>query len=130
MNSYHIHLNTLKFHGYGKEISQKYPCSLYPINTSFLSTLSSPCHPPSPDSSSGGGLDEELTNPYNKNSPKNLQVFDFFDFEKKWPSTSSCLRLIRPTLLLPFFTFLQVYLLSFFFFFSSSLSFLPSNLRN
>ena len=43
-NSCHIHLNTLNFHGYGKEISQKCPCSLYPINTSFLGTFPSSCH--------------------------------------------------------------------------------------
>ena len=47
-NSYHIHLNTLEFHGYSKEISQKYPRSLYPINTSFLSSPSPPCHSSSP----------------------------------------------------------------------------------
>jgi len=81
-NSYHIHLNTLAFHGYGKEISQKYPCSICPINTSFPGTLSSPCHPPFLDSSSGGSSDEELTSPCNKNSPKNPQVFDSFDFGK------------------------------------------------
>ena len=34
-NSLHIHLNTLGFHGYGEEISQNCPCSLYPINTSL-----------------------------------------------------------------------------------------------
>ena len=44
-NNYHIHLNTLGFHGYGKEISQNCPCSLYPINTSFLGTPPPPCHP-------------------------------------------------------------------------------------
>jgi len=61
-NSYHIHLNNLKFYGYGKEISQKYPCSLQPINTSFLSTRSPTCHSPSPSSSLSGGIDEELKN--------------------------------------------------------------------
>jgi len=30
-NSYHIHLNNLEFHGYGKEISQKYPYSFFCI---------------------------------------------------------------------------------------------------
>jgi hypothetical protein len=60
VNSYHIHLNILEFHGYGKEISQKYPYSLQSINTSFLGTLSPPCHPSFPNSSSGGGIDEEL----------------------------------------------------------------------
>jgi hypothetical protein len=61
-NSYHIHLNNLEFYRYGKEISQKYPCSLQPINTPFLSTLSPPCHPPFPNSSPGGGIDEGLNN--------------------------------------------------------------------
>ena len=37
-NSYHIHLNTLRFHGCGKEISQICPCPFCPINTSFSGT--------------------------------------------------------------------------------------------
>ena len=43
-NSYHIHLNTLGFHGCGKEISQVCPCLFCPINTSFSGTLSPSCH--------------------------------------------------------------------------------------
>ena len=38
-NSYHIHLNTLGFHGCGKEISQICPYPPCPINTSFSGTL-------------------------------------------------------------------------------------------
>ena len=38
-NSYHIHLNTLRFHGCGKEISQIWPCPFCPINTSLSGTL-------------------------------------------------------------------------------------------
>ena len=52
VNSYHIHLNNLEFHGYTKEISQKYPCSFQHINTSFPNTHSPPCHSPFPSSSS------------------------------------------------------------------------------
>ena len=43
-NSYHIHLNTLRFHGCGKEISQICPCPFCPINTSFSGTLPPSCH--------------------------------------------------------------------------------------
>jgi len=43
-NSYHIHLNTLGFHGCGKEISQICPYPFCPINTSFSGTPSPPCH--------------------------------------------------------------------------------------
>jgi len=43
-NSYHIHLNTLGFHGCGKEISQICPCPFCPINTSFSGTRSPSCH--------------------------------------------------------------------------------------
>ena len=50
VNSYHIHMNNLEFHGYGKEISQKYPYSSQPINTSFLSTHFLPYHSLSPSS--------------------------------------------------------------------------------
>ena len=39
-NSYHIHLNTLGFHGCGKEISQICPFPFCPINTSFSGTPS------------------------------------------------------------------------------------------
>ena len=42
-NSYHIHLSTLGFHGYGEEISQIYPCPFCPTNSSFSSTPS-PSH--------------------------------------------------------------------------------------
>jgi len=66
VNSYHIHLNNLEFHRYSKEISQKYPWSLQPINTPFLSTLSPPCHLPLPNSSPGGGIGEELKNSSSK----------------------------------------------------------------
>jgi len=69
VNSYHIHLKTLEFHGYDKEISQKYPCSLQPINTPFLSTLSPPYHPPFPNLPPGGGIDGELKNSGNKEPP-------------------------------------------------------------
>jgi len=44
VNSYHIHLNTLGFHGCGKEISQICPCPFRPINTSFSDTPSPSCH--------------------------------------------------------------------------------------
>ena len=40
VNSYHIHLNTLGFHGCGKEISQICPSPFCPINTSFSGTPS------------------------------------------------------------------------------------------
>ena len=43
-NSYHIHLNTLGFHGCSKEISQICPCPFCPINTSFSATLSPSCY--------------------------------------------------------------------------------------
>ena len=43
-NSYHIYLNTLEFHGCGKEISQICPCPFCPINTSFSGTPSPSCH--------------------------------------------------------------------------------------
>jgi len=43
-NSYHIHLNTLRFHGCDKEISQICTCPICPINTSFSGTPSSPHH--------------------------------------------------------------------------------------
>ena len=43
-NSYHIHLNTLGFHGCGQEISQICPCPFCPINTSFSGTPSPSCH--------------------------------------------------------------------------------------
>ena len=43
-NSYHIHLNTLGFHGCGKEISQICPCPFCLINTSFSGTPSSSQH--------------------------------------------------------------------------------------
>ena len=43
-NSYHIHLNTLGFHGCGKEISRIYPCPFCPINTFFSGTPSPSCH--------------------------------------------------------------------------------------
>ena len=43
-NSYHIHLNTLGFHGYGEEISQNCPCPLCLINTFFSGTLPPSCH--------------------------------------------------------------------------------------
>jgi len=47
-NSYHIHLNTLGFHGCGKEISQICPCLFCPINTSFSGTPPS-CHSTAPN---------------------------------------------------------------------------------
>ena len=43
-NSYHIHLNTLGFHGCGKEISQICPYLFCHINISFSSTPSPSCH--------------------------------------------------------------------------------------
>ena len=43
-NNYHIHLNTLGFHGCGKEISQICPCLFCPINTSFSGTPSPSYH--------------------------------------------------------------------------------------
>jgi len=43
-NSYHIHLNTLGFHGCGKEICQICPYSFCPINTSFSGTPSPSYH--------------------------------------------------------------------------------------
>jgi hypothetical protein len=43
-NSYHIYLNTLGFHGCGKEISQICPYPFCPINTSFSGTPSPSCH--------------------------------------------------------------------------------------
>jgi len=43
-NSYHIHLNTLGFHGYGEEISQICPYTFCPINSSFSGTPSSLHH--------------------------------------------------------------------------------------
>ena len=104
----------------------KYPCSLQPINTSFLNTLSLPCHPSSPDSSSGGSIDEELKSSGSEELPQNPQVFDPFFFSgKKWLSTSSCLRLIHShpfTATLYFFAslFTQHFPLLFFFFFQSS----------
>jgi len=47
-NSYHIHLNTLGFHGCGKEISQICPYPFCPINTSFSGTPSPSCHSTTP----------------------------------------------------------------------------------
>ena len=38
MNSYHIHLSILGFHGYGEEISQICHCPFCPINSSFSGT--------------------------------------------------------------------------------------------
>jgi len=55
-NSYHIHLNTLGFHGCGKEISQICPCPYCPINTSFFVTPSPSCHSIAQNPLPGGGI--------------------------------------------------------------------------
>ena len=118
-NSYHIHLNNLEFHGRGKEISQKYPCSFQPINTSFPSTYSPPCHSPFPNSSSRRRprrIAQELQQ-RKAFSPESSSLRLFLLLGKKWLSTSSCLRLVHPYFLFPllqFFVFLQIHILSIF----------------
>ena len=47
-NSYHIHLSTLWFHGYGEEISQICPFPFCPINSSFSGTPSPSHHSTTP----------------------------------------------------------------------------------
>ena len=93
-NSYQIHLNTLEFHRYDKEISQKCPCSLYPINTSFLGTLSLPCHPSYFKPISLAEALSKSSRTSAKSPPTVFKFSIFFFSEKKWPSTSSSVRLI------------------------------------
>ena len=130
VNSCYIHLNTLEFHGYEKEISQKFPCSLYPINTSFIGTLSLPRHI---TSSKPISLAAALSK--NPRTPANLPqwcVFDLLHLGRKCPSTSSSLRSIyfhlSPVIVRLYL--LQLYLLSVFPSFPFFLFFQSSNLRN
>ena len=129
-NSYNIHLNALEFHGYGKEISHNCPCSLYPINTSFLGILPPPCH--STSSKPIFPAAASLENPKSPartspNSSSNLRSSSF-------PGRNGC-QLHRPwgqffsplLFLLPYFYLLQIYLLSTFF--SSFSLFCSSNLQ-
>jgi len=106
VNSYHIHLNTFGFHRYGKEISQNCPCSLHPINTTFLGTLRSSCHPASsiPPSwrwhCSRNSRTPARISSNDSSSPQSLPPF-----RKKWPSTSSSLMSIQHYLSLFYRTF-------------------------
>jgi len=97
VNIYHIHLNNLEFHGYDKEISQKYPCSLQLINTSFLNTHSPSYHSPFPSSSSAATSMESSRTPTAKTFflPESSSLQFFLLFGRKWLSTSSCPRLVH-----------------------------------
>ena len=89
-NSDHIHLSILGFHGYGEEISQICPCPFRPINTSFLGTPS-PSHHSTTCFPSGGTV-RELQELQQELPPTNHKFSIFFP-ARRWPSTSSSLRL-------------------------------------
>jgi len=123
-NSYHIHLNNLKFHGYGKEISQKIPL-LIPTYKYFLPQYSSSTlsflilkfiSPTAALTKSSRSLAVKNLS-YGKVllEPSNLRFFLLF--RRKWSSTSLFLRFNPFPSSLSFtaiFTFLQFYLLSIF----------------
>ena len=95
-NSYHIHLNTLGFHGYNEEISQNCPRSLCPINTSFFGTLPPSCH-----SASSNPPSWQRHCSRNSRTPARISSNDSWSprrlppFGKKWQSASSSLRSIQ-----------------------------------
>jgi len=92
-NSYHIYLNTLGFHGCGKEISQICPCSFCPIKTSFSGTPSPSCHSTAQNPLRRWHHPRTPRTPTKPSSPV-PQVFDLH-LARKWPSTSPCLRSVH-----------------------------------
>ena len=131
-NSYHVHLNTLGFHGCGKEISRICPRPFCPINTSFSGTL-----PPSHHLIAPHLLPWRrhcLRTP--KNSSKDLlqqpsKSSISPSLRKKWPSTSSSPRSIHhPSSFIPLLYSCSSAILvtEYFFFFSVHSSSIPLGL--
>ena len=87
-NSYHIHLNTLRFHGCGKEISQICPCPFCFINTSFSGTPSPSYHSTAQNLLFWRRHCLRAPSSLLHQSSKSSILF----LAKKWPSTSSFLR--------------------------------------
>ena len=87
-NSYHIYLSTLRFHGYGEQISQICPCPFCPINSSFSGTPSPPHHSTAPTPLSRRRrclrAPRSPTKPF-LHQPQSLRS-SFF--ARRWPSTS------------------------------------------
>ena len=94
-NSYHIHLSTLGFHGCGKEISQICPCLFCPINTSFSGTPSPSCHSIAQKPLSWRRHHPRTPRTSSKAFFTNLPSLRSSSLARKWPSTSSCLRLVH-----------------------------------
>jgi len=77
VNSYHIHLSTLGFHGCGKEISQICLCPFCLINTLFSGTPSPSCHSTAQKNHFlGGGTTRGLQELHRRHSSPISQVFD------------------------------------------------------
>ena len=121
-NSYHIHLNTLGFHGYGEEISQICPCPFCPINSSFSGTPSPSHHSTAQLYFPGGGAAQELQELQRKLISTNFEVFNHLPCEEMAinfavPEVSS-----SPYLLYFYHTLVHpnLFYWTFFFFFCSS----------
>ena len=126
VNSYHIHLNTLRFHRYGKEISRICHWPFCPINTSFSGTSPPSFHSTASNAPSWRRHCLRTPRTLARTSSHNLQSLQSLLLGKKWPSTSSSLRSTYHPPLCCTPVYLQFFLLSTLFFFCCSL-FVPSS---